>query len=75
MEHLDLSRNNFNDSGFDVFAEALAHNEGLLFLDIAKNKEITDEGSLLTLADALTVNKKLRTIDLSGLVVRKPFLK
>ena len=46
-----------------------------MFLDIAKNKEITDEGSLLVLCDALTQNKKLQTIDLTGLTIRKPFLK
>ena len=75
LSHLDLSRNQFNDIGFDVFAEQLSFNEGLTFLDIAKNKEITDEGSLITLCHALTVNKKLKTIDLTGLSIRKPFLK
>lgn len=53
----------------------MANNEGLVFLDIAKNKEVTDEGSLVTLVDALSVNKSLKTIDLTGLNVRKPFLK
>jgi len=75
LRHLDLSRNQFNDSGFDIFAETLALNEGLIFLDIAKNKEITDEGSLLVLCDALILNKKLQSIDLTGLNIRKPFLK
>ena len=75
LRHLDLSRNAFNDSGFDTFAEALGSNEGLTFLDIAKNKEVTDEGALLVFCEALTRNKKLQTIDLTGLTVRKPFLK
>jgi len=75
LRHLDLSRNSFSDAGFEVFADALAFNEGILYLDIAKNKEITDEGSLISLCDALTFNKKLQTLDLTGLVVRKPFLK
>lgn len=75
LRHIDLSRNVFNDSGFDTFAEALAHNEGIVLLDIAKNKEITDEGSLLVLCESLTINKKLQSIDLTGISVRKPFLK
>ena len=75
MAHLDLSRNAFNDSGFDIFAEQLAFNDGLTFLDIAKNKEVTDEGSLITFCEAMTINKKLKTIDLTGIAIRKPFLK
>ena len=75
LRHLDLSRNAFNDSGFDVFARALAKNAGITFLDIAKNKEVTDEGSLIALCEALTANEKLQTLDLSGLSIRKPFLK
>lgn len=75
LRHLDLSRNSFNDTGFDVFADALSQNSGLVFLDIAKNKDVTDEGSLVTLCDALTENKKLQTLDLTGLQIRKPFLK
>lgn len=75
LRHIDLSRNVFNDTGFDTFAEALAHNEGIVLLDIAKNKEVTDEGSLLVLCESLTVNKKLQSIDLTGITVRKPFLK
>ena len=75
LNHLDLSRNQFNDSGFEEFAKLMAENMGLEFLDIAKNKDVTDEGSLITLADSLSVNGKLKTLDLSGLTVRKPFLK
>lgn len=73
--HLDLSRNAFTDAGFDVFAKKLAFNDGLTFLDIAKNKDITDEGSLIAFCEALVENKKLKTIDLSGLQLRKPFMK
>ena len=72
---MDLSRNAFNDSGFDIFAEQLAFNDGIIFLDIAKNKEVTDEGSLVTFCEALVENKRLKTIDLTGLSIRKPFLK
>ena len=75
LVHLDLSRNAFNDSGFDIFAEQLAFNDGIIFLDIAKNKEVTDEGSLVTFCEALVENKRLKTIDLTGLSIRKPFLK
>ena len=75
LRHLDISRNSFNDSGFDAFAQALAENDGLTFLDLAKNKDVTDDGSLTTLCEALCHNKKLRAIDLSGLHIRKPFLK
>lgn len=75
LKHLDLSKNHFNDTGFDTFATHLANNEGLRFLDIAKNRDVTDEGSLVVLADALTYNKHLKTIDLTGLNIRKPFLK
>ena len=44
-------------------------------LDIAKNKDITDDHSLVTFCDSLILNKKLKTIDLTGLLIRKPFLK
>lgn len=75
LRHLDISRNNFNDSGFDRFAQAMAYNDGLTFLDIAKNKDVTEDGSLSTLCDSLTENKMLRTLDLTGFTIRKPFLK
>ena len=75
LRHLDLSRNSFNDAGFNIFAKALGENRGLAFLDIAKNKDITDEGSLVTLCESLGKNEKLRTLDLTGVTIRKPFLK
>ena len=75
LRHLDLSRNSFSDAGFAVFARALGENRGLAFLDIAKNKDVTDDGSLVTLCDSLTKNEKLRTLDLTGVQIRKPFLK
>ena len=51
----------------------MARNEGLLFLDISKNNHISDEGSLVTLVQSLVANDTLRTIDLSGINIRKPF--
>ena len=75
LRHLDLSRNSFSDAGFNVFARALGENRGLAFLDIAKNKDVTDDGSLVTLCDSLAKNEKLRTLDLTGVQIRKPFLK
>ena len=75
LKHLDLSRNAFTDNGFEEFAEQLANNKGLVFLDIAKNKDLTDEGSLITLTKSLLENKHLKTVDLTGINVRKPFLK
>jgi hypothetical protein len=72
---LDVSRNAFNDQGFDVFAAGLEKNRGLEFLDVSKNKDISDEGSLITLAESLSKNRSLRTLDLSGIRLRKPFLK
>ena len=45
----------------------MAHNEGLEFLDIAKNKDVTDEDSLITLAESLTHNQALKNLDFTGL--------
>ena len=53
----------------------MAQNKGLFQLDISKNKDLTDEDSLVTLSDALSKNKSLKILDLSGITVRKPFLK
>ena len=72
---MDISKNSFNDSGFSKFARAISFNKGITFLDISKNKDITDEGSLVTLVESLVYNETLRTLDLSGLQIRKPFLK
>lgn len=47
----------------------------LTFLDISKNKELNDEGSLITLAKQLAFNNHLQTLDLTGIRVRKPYLK
>lgn len=75
LKLLDISRNLFNDMGFNEFAAEMGRNEGLEFLDIAKNKDVTDEDSLITLANSLVTNKSLKTLDLSSLQIRKPFLK
>ena len=46
-----------------------------LYLDISKSREIDDEGSLIILAKALETNVHLEKLDLSGVRVRKVFLK
>lgn len=50
-------------------------NANLVFLDISKNKELSDEGSLVVLAQKLKYNTHLQTLDLSQVRVRKPFFK
>ena len=52
----------------------MTNNEGIKTLDISKNKEISDEGSLAMLAQSLAKNHVLRTLDLIGIRLRKPFL-
>lgn len=74
LQFLDISRNSFNNQGFEAFATLIACNEGIVTLDISKNKEITDEGSLCVLATSLAKNSSLRTLDLIGIRLRKPFL-
>jgi len=49
-------------------------NCSLTYLDISRNKELDDEGSLAIMAKSLSYNKSLTTLDLSGLRIRKPFL-
>jgi len=49
-------------------------NCSLTYLDISRNKELDDEGSLAIMAKSLSYNKCLTTLDLSGLRIRKPFL-
>jgi Ran GTPase-activating protein (RanGAP) involved in mRNA processing and transport len=68
----DISKNNFNDTGFQDFAKALAFNKGIDSLNISKNKDITDEIGLKELALALASNQCLAIMDISGLKVRKP---
>lgn len=75
LVHLEISKNSFTDSGFEVFAKALAFNKGLRFLDISRNKDISDEASLVTLVEALVRNQTLKTLDLTALKIRKPFMK
>jgi hypothetical protein len=71
---LDISRNHFHDPGFSVFAKELALNKGIKYLDISKNKDLSDEVSLVDLADCIAVNTTLRSLDLSGIRLRKPFV-
>ena len=75
LTHLEIPKNSFTDVGFEQFARQIAFNKGLKFLDIAKNKDLSDEASLITLVEALEKNRALRTLDLSSLKIRKPFLK
>ena len=75
LRHLDISKNSFSDAGFDAFAQAMGSNRGISFLDISKNRDISDEKSLVTLVEALVTNETLRILDVSGLQIRKPFLK
>jgi len=72
---LDISRNGFNDTGFTLFANEMEFNKGLKYLDISKNKDLSDEGSLIILARSISNNTSLRTLDLTGIRLRKPFLK
>jgi Ran GTPase-activating protein (RanGAP) involved in mRNA processing and transport len=72
---LDISRNHFTDQGFEIFAAGIGKNQGIEFLDISKNKDISDEGGLVTLAESIAKNRCLRTLDLSGIKLRKPYLK
>ena len=53
----------------------MGSNCSLTYLDISKNKELDDEGSLVVMAKAIAQNKNLTTLDLSGLRIRKAFLK
>lgn len=75
LRMLDLSRNAFSDIGFLQFAQEMGAHCSLTYLDISKNKELDDEGSLVVMTKALAANKSLTTLDLSGLRIRKPFLK
>jgi hypothetical protein len=46
---LDLGKNEFTDQGFEIFAQEIEKNKSLTTLDISRNKDINDEGSLVTL--------------------------
>lgn len=53
----------------------MAENMGIETLDISRNKEISDDGSLINLVNSLTKNQSLKKIILNGLHIRKPFCK
>jgi Ran GTPase-activating protein (RanGAP) involved in mRNA processing and transport len=74
LKYLDISKNSFSDIGFDVFAAKVWMNKGITYLDISKCKEISDEGSLISLAESIAKNRVLETLNLSMLKVRKPYL-
>ena len=50
-------------------------NKGISFLDLQKNRDLSDEASLIVLSNALATNKTLKTIDFTGLNIRKPYLR
>jgi len=72
---LDISRNYYSDLGFAAFAQILAYNMGLKSLDISKMKELSDDSSLIDLAHSIARNRCLETLDLTGIRMRKPYLK
>jgi hypothetical protein len=65
LKFLDLSKNNFSDLGFDNFAAKFELNNGIKYLDISKCKELSDEGSLVTLAQSIANNRCLETINMN----------
>jgi Ran GTPase-activating protein (RanGAP) involved in mRNA processing and transport len=75
LKMLDLGRNTFSDVGFKFFAQEMGAACNLTYLDISKNKDLSDENSLTIFAQQLAFNRFLQTLDLSGLRIRKPFLK
>ena len=56
---LDIGKNEFSDLGFNEFAASLVDNQTLQLLDISRNKELMDEGSLVTLVQSLAFNKSI----------------
>ena len=52
----------------------MATSLGLMYLDMQKIKDISDEYSLVTLAQALEKNRCLRTLNMTGIKLRRPFL-
>ena len=75
LKMLDISKNSYGDIAFQSFAAEMGEHSTLTFLDISKSKELSDDGSLLTLAQQLQFNSHLQTLDLTAVKVRKPFLK
>ena len=75
LKLLELVKCTLTDAGFSDFASALGKNNGIEILDISRNRDITDEGSLLTLAKSLRKNQSLKTLTLGGLTLRKTFCK
>ena len=75
LKLLELIKCSLTDSGFTEFANLMAKNKGIEILDISRNRDITDEGSLIALATSLRKNQSLKTITLTGLSVRKTFCK
>jgi hypothetical protein len=56
---LDIGKNEFSDFAFNSFAALLHKNNTLLLLDISKNKDLSDEGSLVTLVQSIAFNRSI----------------
>jgi hypothetical protein len=56
---LDLTKNAFSDGGFEAFAVQLQRSMGITHLDISKNRELNDEGSLISLFQSIAKNRNL----------------
>lgn len=59
LKMLDLGRNMFGDAGFLPFAQEMGAHSLITYLDISKNKDLDDEGSLVILAQQIAFNKCL----------------
>ena len=56
---LDISKNMFSDKAFATFAWEMGVDATLTYLNIGKNMELSDEGSLVVLAKQLEFNTHL----------------
>ena len=72
---LELVKCGLMDAGFKEFGNAMADNKGIETLDISRNKEIQDDGSLINLVNSLATNQSLKSITMHSLHIRKPFCK
>jgi Ran GTPase-activating protein (RanGAP) involved in mRNA processing and transport len=75
LKKLDVSNNRFGDSGIEIFMAGLSLNKGISDLNLAGTLNLTEDGSLVTLASALANKENIRTIDLTGIPLKKRFFK